>query len=68
MGRRIIDVFKDNISKDLFLKVGHIDLRDLKGAAEVYSQVDLSLDEYDELLDAVRTTDRIKREERYYDS
>lgn len=66
MGLSIIDLMKKHTSKDLFLKISHIHLRDLKGAAEVYSQVDLSPDEYDELLNAVREIDREKKEERYF--
>ena len=59
-------MLKQHLSKDLFLKVAHLDLRDIKGFAMVVSQIDLSSEESEELASAVLEIDRIKKEERYY--
>lgn len=61
-------MLKEHTSRSLFLKIAHLDLKDIKGFAMVHSQVDLSPDEADELAEAVQTIDRIKKEQRYYGS
>lgn len=68
MGAKIIDLYKKHLSKELFLKISHLPLRDLKGAIEVYDQVNLSPEEMEQLSDASFKIDREKKEERYYSS
>ena len=60
-----IDLLKNLISKDLYMKVGHMDLREIKGAATIYAKNVLNDIEYDELYRAVVEIDRVQKEWTY---
>lgn len=48
------ELFKEYCPKELFYKVGHIDLKTLKGAAKTYCEVELSESEYASLCETIQ--------------
>ena len=58
-------LFKEFAPKELFLKVGHINLSLLKGAAKVWCDVALTDQEYDELCGTIREIEAYRTREKY---
>ena len=54
------DLFKEYVPKELFLKVGHLNLSLLKGAARVWCETPLSDAEYDQLCETIQKIERYR--------
>lgn len=58
------ELFKEFCPEELFVKVGHIDLALLKGAAKTWCDVALTDEEYDELCHAITRIEQYRTREK----
>lgn len=57
-------LFKEFCPEELFVKVGHIDLQLLKGAAKVWCEVALTDEEYDDLCETITEIEKYRTREK----
>lgn len=60
-------LFQEYCPEDLFVKVGHIDLHLLKGAAKVWCDVALTDEEYDNLCETITEIEKYRTREKLSD-